>query len=160
MLESALGLLLVLTCSRSLSVDDRERFINAVFVACLETELPDFDQRECGYQRVSIDARDVEFDQTQFASSCVPSQFWIYVQSKFCAPTPEKPICLSYVDVVLAGALEFGEAFAIEFINTTGLWQHLTNDRKSPVYIRHDSSIVTISIDHLLQHVKREDQPM
>ncbi|MGV6812209.1 MAG: gamma-glutamylcyclotransferase family protein, partial [Brevirhabdus sp.] len=54
------------------------------------------------------------------------------------APTPEHPILLSYLDVVLQGYLaEFGERGVLRFLGTTDGWQApVLDDRAAPLYPR------------------------
>ena len=72
------------------------------------------------------------------------------------APTPESPILLSYLDVVIQGYLrEFGEAGAVAFFETTDGWETpVRDDRTTPVYPRH--KVLTASergfVDDQLQH--------
>jgi len=40
----------------------------------------------------------------------------------------DHPICQSYVDVCLGGALAFGESFAEEFVRTTHSWSRFWLD--------------------------------
>lgn len=56
-------------------------------------------------------------------------------------PTPENPILLSYLDVVVQGYLtEFGEEGVARFFDTTDGWHApILNDRAKPVYPRAQS---------------------
>ena len=56
-------------------------------------------------------------------------------------PTPDHPILLSYLDVVLQGYLHvFGEAGVQHFMETTDGWDtDVLNDRANPIYPRAQS---------------------
>jgi len=89
-----------------------------------------FDAHEQGYARVDIPRDDIEAVSWQR----LPAQghIWVYV------PVPQGhvpgedlpnpgigfPVSVSYGDVVLEGALDFGPAFARKLIETTTGWSH------------------------------------
>lgn len=56
-------------------------------------------------------------------------------------PTTEHPLLLSYIDVVVQGYLaQFGEAGVAHFFETTAGWSApILNDRKNPIYPRHQT---------------------
>ena len=54
------------------------------------------------------------------------------------AAAAAQPILLSYIDVVAQGYLQvFGTAAATDFFATTTGWGPILNDRKNPIYPRH-----------------------
>ncbi len=69
-------------------------------------------------------------------------------------PTPQTPILLSYLDVVVQGYLkEFGAAGVTRFFETTDGWDaHVLDDRHNPVYPRAQilSKSETALVDDLL----------
>lgn len=107
---------------------------NGVLVEVPAEELPSFDQREAGYQRVEIPAERMH---TYCGRELPEGQIWIYQANRIVNPTSVCPIALSYADVILAGCFEHGETFAYEFLEQTYGWHHpLVNDRQQPRYPR------------------------
>ncbi|GGF73346.1 hypothetical protein GCM10007301_36420 [Azorhizobium oxalatiphilum] len=97
--------------------------INCVLFPVDADTLPRFDRRESGYDRVAVPNAMVE----SLSWLRLPEQgtLWIYVpKAGEKAPEPDAahPIVQSYVDLVLGGALGYGEAFAREVIETTFGW--------------------------------------
>lgn len=97
--------------------------INGVLFPVDEVSLPRFDRRESGYDRVAVPNGMV----ASLSWLRLPEQgtIWIYVpKAGEKAPEPDAahPIVQSYVDLVLGGALGYGEAFAREVIETTFGW--------------------------------------
>lgn len=91
------------------------------------------DAREEGYDRmVATDMIDHDHAANpELAIYAIPSA------TRF-APTPDHPILLSYLDVVLQGYLHvFGEAGVKHFMETTDGWDTLIlDDRRQPIYPR------------------------
>eukprot|EP00049_Salpingoeca_infusionum_P014313 m.267498 g.267498 ORF g.267498 m.267498 type:complete len:218 (-) comp15640_c1_seq7:2381-3034(-) len=116
-------------------VSNSEGTCTGVLSRVAEAELPRFDAREAGYTREPIPYKDVKvIDQEH---DLKPSdKFWVYCMTERQPPTPMFPIVHSYLDVVISGTLEVSAEFAHEFVASTSDWQHLTDDRASPVYIR------------------------
>jgi hypothetical protein len=94
-----------------------------------------FDIREGGYDRVQIPWDHV----SSYSEQPLPTDgnLWIYVSSETnLTPLAERPIMMSYVDVILNGCLDFSEEFAQQFIAQTDQWQNLVDDRANPKYVR------------------------
>lgn len=122
---------------------------NGVLVEISETELKKFDEREEGYLRIMIKPNTI--------SGYKPNgKTWIYINQNIKRPTKKKPLIQSYIDVVLAGCLQFNQAYAISFVNTTSFWSnHWVDDRKQPIYSRameYDQKIFD-KIDHILKQI-------
>jgi hypothetical protein len=122
-----------------------------VYFAVDEDNLAQFDKREQGYDRIQIPWH-------KAAPACdqaLPEQgnLWVYVGTQNnVTPLPDRPIMQSYLDVILNGCLDFNEHFAVRFLQLTGHWQHLIDDRKSPKYLRPLSSTERLNdIDRLIQ---------
>ena len=124
--------------------------VNGVAIEVSAEQLQALDIRETGYERVVVEAQDL-----------VDGTLWIYTKPNGERPTEECPIALSYVDCVLAGCLEKGKAFAVEFMRTTGWWTTpLMNDRAKPQYPRRTpmttatvAQIDALLAEHLENHI-------
>ena len=111
--------------------------INGVLVPVQAGDLPALDAREKGYLRLELPRDDLEAVSWQGLPST--GKIWIYVPKKdgeapgVGLPPPDSafPILESYVDVVVEGALEYGQDFARELIATTKGWNvYWLNDRE------------------------------
>jgi hypothetical protein len=111
--------------------------INGVIYPVGEADLPNFDKRENAYMRISIPLDKVE--PVSWQRLPVNAQIWVYVPieaegrqgTHHEAPSPRFPLLQSYIDLVVDGALEYGESFARELIETTVDWnQFWLNDRE------------------------------
>jgi len=123
---------------------------NGVLVEVNESELPLFDEREAGYTRAKIAASQIQ----GYTDTLPGGTIWIYHTQQINPPCDQAPIALSYADVILAGCLSIGEAFAAEFIENTSGWQHaLLNDRQQPRYPRVQTSLDTHSLAAYLNQV-------
>ena len=99
--------------------------VNGAAIEMLASLAP-IDAREAGYERVLVEHQDL-----------VDGDLWVYTIANSARPSPEFPITLSYLECVLAGCLQVGEAFALEFIERTGQWEApLWNDRADRQYPR------------------------
>lgn len=126
-------------------------FCNGVLVEIPESEIPRFDLREQGYQRSRIDAHQIE---TYQEVELPEGTLWIYHALEIVPPTIKCPIALSYADVILAGCIEHGHEFAIEFIKLTKGWEFpAVNDRRSPRYPRVQPQLCTIALNRLVAEV-------
>lgn len=107
---------------------------NGVYFAVDQANLEQFDLREQGYDRISVDWNDV----TSLSAAELPTEgvLWAYIGKETGQPSPAKPIMQSYLDVILNGCLDYGEHFAQLFTQQTDLWQHLVDDRHDPQYPR------------------------
>ena len=96
------------------------------------------DQREHAYARVPVSDRVTHPlpNRPEIAIYAIP-------QGTHHAPTVENPILLSYVDVVLQGYLaEFGQDGVARFLASTDGWDApVLDDRKAPIYPRHQSLV-------------------
>ncbi len=115
--------------------------VNGVLLEIDAQALQDFDRRERGYQRVQLDASQIETGADFDTSRTV----WIYLNHHTLTPSTSSPIAQSYVDTVLAGCLNISEEFARHFVRYTQGWQYpWENDRTNPKYAR----VAGVSHDH------------
>jgi hypothetical protein len=133
----------------SVAVVQREgAYCNGVLVEVPESEIPLFDQREQGYQRSRIESHQIEAYQEVILPE---GTLWIYHACEITPPTQDCPIALSYADVILAGCIEHGQAFALEFISLTKGWEFpALNDRITPRYPRVQPQLCTHTINSLV----------
>jgi hypothetical protein len=123
---------------------------NGVIVEVETDNLAAFDAREKGYDRVEVNPKNVEV----LKGELPPGKVWIYMPQKPLLPTKNSPIEQSYVDVVLAGCLEFSSEFAKELIISTVYWEQAwVNDRASPNYERYITNPPVEHIDKLLSEL-------
>lgn len=124
---------------------------NGVLVEVSEREIPLFDQREHGYQRLQVHAQQLQpYGDEELPEGIV----WIYHTDRVVAPTQECPIALSYTDVILAGCLEHGAEFVEDFLSLTKGWQHpMLNDRPAPRYPRAQPELNTGHLNQWLAKV-------
>ena len=123
---------------------DENGACNGVLVEGDEAEFASFDLRERGYQRVQVDSTKLSFYQAGFAltNDTQESVVWLYQARKINNPCEEFPVVFSYLDVILAGCLEYSEQFCEDFVQLTQGWQHaMLNDRQVPRYPRVQSSL-------------------
>ena len=111
-----------------------ESVTNGILVSVSTADLPLFDAREAGYTRTKLDPAHV----SGWSGQKIPEgEIWMYLPNEPNCPTPACPITQSYLDVVLAGSLEFGDSFAAEFVRTTENWNcPWIDDRAAPRYVR------------------------
>lgn len=107
---------------------------NGVYFKVDETNLQRFDEREQGYDRVQVPWVSVR----AMSGDTLPEKgvLWAYVGKSNSTPSRDRPIMQSYVDVILNGCLDYNEAFATRFAQTTLHWDHLVDDRHNPQYPR------------------------
>jgi len=129
--------------------------INGVLFRISSSQLPDFDRREVGYDRVEIpkdrivlhpseekedecqtrdEALSTSVEETEFEIR--PNEkIWVYVPQRSYLKTADvdHPILQSYVDTVLQGCLEWGgEDMCRELVRTTSDWSpYFLNDTPS-----------------------------
>ena len=105
---------------------------NGVLIALTPQQLEMFDEREGGYARQIVQHSEIELlEDLDLGSSLV----WIYTPLHPLLPGEDSPILQSYVDVTLTGCLEYGPAFAREFVKTTEQWDSpWLDDRARPTY--------------------------
>jgi hypothetical protein len=115
---------------------------NGVIVAVPASELPLFDEREAGYERMRLLREAVSVYATDLGGEealPVDAECWIYVHPAG-APTAAAPVLQTYLDVMLLGCTEYGDAFAEEFLQTTSGWGTeggaFIDDRAAPGYVR------------------------
>jgi hypothetical protein len=122
---------------------EEERYnINGVLFQVPTDEMPNFDRREAGYERVSVPLQMLTFHsdicgthkQAHF-NLTQNDRIWIYIPlaSHTMYADENHPLLQSYVDTVMRGCLEWGgESMAEEFLSTTGGWScHFLNDTPS-----------------------------
>lgn len=135
-------------------VSDVEASCNGVVVEIDPGQIPHFDKRESGYQRAALELRQLNCLDGELPEG----QIWLYHTSAVTNPTGQCPIALSYLDVIMAGCLEYGEAFAERFLATTQGWQWpLINDRPSPRYPRVQPALDVASINGYLAKLSQLD---
>ena len=128
-----------------------EKACNGVLVEVPFDQFPLFDEREQGYQRAKIDAEQL----TTYQDDPLPAgTYWVYHTHDVVEPHQECPIALSYLDVILSGCLEHGDAFTQDFLVLTRGWASpLLNDRQAPRYPRVQPDISTERLNTLLAPV-------
>jgi hypothetical protein len=111
--------------------------INGVLYAVDDDDMTKFDEREKGYARVEAPREDIEAASWQQLPQT--GKIWVYIPVKpngepgvgLPVANAEFPLLESYIDVVVEGGLEYGEAFARELIETTSDWsEYWLNDRE------------------------------
>lgn len=133
------------------AIKDDSALCNGVYFQVDDQSLLQFDEREKGYERIELNWHMAK----GLCNQPLPKtgKLWVYVGFENNKPTNERPIVLSYVDVILNGCLSYNESFAKRFIELTGHWQHLKNDRDNPIYLRAASHQNAQIIDELLSVV-------
>lgn len=122
---------------------------NGVLIEIPEENLAHFDQREEGYDRVELKKENIFADE-----EIEDGHYWVYIPKEPREPSVESPLHQSYIDVVIAGCLEFGEDFAQEFILNCLYWDsHWINDRDNPSYVRTLKNPPIEKIDNILKKV-------
>lgn len=109
--------------------------INGVVFPVDGDNLPRFDRRESGYDRVAVPRAAIEGVSWQGLPP--DGVIWAYVPKSITAtgaplllPDADHPLVQSYIDLVLEGALEYGPDFARELVATTSDWGRFwLNDR-------------------------------
>jgi hypothetical protein len=124
---------------------------NGILVAVAEDQIALFDEREIGYQRSQVLPEQL----TAYLDEPLPEgTYWVYHTEEIKHPEEACPIVLSYVDVILSGCLEHGDAFALDFLALTKGWQSpLINDRPAPRYPRAQPELPTERLNRLLAPV-------
>ena len=115
------------------AVPDPESEIDGLIAAVPGSDWATLDAREKEYDRLEA-THQIGHGAGELASIAIYS----VPEARRAPPHPEKPILLSYLDVVLQGYLDmFGEAGARKFFDTTENWHApIRNDRHDPVYPR------------------------
>lgn len=123
--------------------------VNGVAIELLVPDFEALDRREAGYVRAPIEGQ-----------TLVDGELWLYTKPDAAMATPEFPIAVSYLEVVLSGCLALGRDFAVEFLTETPGLVALMNDRKAPVYPRRAplepaevAQIDSLLHEHLPEHV-------
>lgn len=113
--------------------------INGVIYPVEGGSIEKFDEREEGYTRVQVPRNMIEA--VGWISLPKEGQIWVYVpdgpsgEAGVGLPLPDAfyPVLQSYIDICVTGALEYGEDFAREFLETTFGWgPYWLNDRELP----------------------------
>jgi hypothetical protein len=114
-------------------IPDPDSEIDGLIAGVADDDWPALDRREEFYDR--LDASDVVSHEAEgtprIAIYSVPADRSVF-------PDRERPVLLSYLDVVLQGYLDvYGEAGAERFIETTEGWEApILDDRRAPLYPR------------------------
>ena len=110
--------------------------INGVLFAVTEGDISSYDKREEGYTRVEIPRSNIETLSWQGLPQY--GHIWVYVPTRpgykpgegLPMPDGKYPILQSYIDVVVEGGMEYGDAYTQELIATTKGWNiYWLNDR-------------------------------
>ncbi len=124
--------------------------VNGVLIPFDEAFLVQLDQREAGYDRVLLNAEQVELlcELPQAAA-----KIYVYVAQEYWHPQSDSPILQSYLDVCLRGCLAISEQYAREFLLSTNYWvNHWVDDRQQPLYPRAENidALALEQIDSIL----------
>lgn len=133
---------------------DENGACNGVLVEVDETAFASFDLRERGYQRVRVDSANLSFYEQGFELSASNSEavVWLYQACEVNHPSSEYPVVFSYLDVILAGCLEYSEQFCEDFVQLTQGWHYaMLNDRQTPRYPRVQKGL---DIDVLIPYIR------
>ena len=89
----------------------------------------------------ALDAREAAYERHEVGGAVTPASGSVVVYAVAPArhgpATPARPVLLSYLDVVVQGAMRLrGEAGAAAFFDTTGGWGAVLDDRAAPRYVR------------------------
>jgi hypothetical protein len=128
---------------------------NGVLVEVNESEFDSFDERERGYQRVLVEAAQVEFyddaDKAALSGANSEIKIWLYQTNTVINPCQDFPVVFSYLDVILAGCLEYSAAFCDDFLEMTQGWQFaVLNDRQNPRYPRVQPNLDVLTLGPLI----------
>jgi hypothetical protein len=132
------------------------QFCNGVLVELpdADSSLPLLDKRELMYERSQLDLKDISLwssdgtsqvtlIQSLSTSGLVPEEIviWVYqtptdqisLRKQPIVPSSSYPIPQTYVDCILQGCLNYGTAFAQEFLKSTSGWcrKSWLNDRRT-----------------------------
>jgi hypothetical protein len=103
--------------------------INGVVYPVEGNDMTAFDAREKGYIRIEVPHQDIEA--VSWQAPPAEGKIWVYIPRRGVPPDAEYPLLQSYIDVVIAGGLEYGQDFAREIIETTDGWsKYWLNDRR------------------------------
>ncbi len=111
--------------------------INGVLYPVEGGDMAKYDIRERGYRRVEAPREDIEAISWQLLPAT--GRIWVYIPVRgdgepgigLPAASAQFPLLESYIDVVVEGALEYGEPFARELLETTSDWSvYWLNDRE------------------------------
>jgi|TARA_R110000744_G_scaffold36410_6_gene84045 hypothetical protein len=132
-------------------IEAPEKACNGVLVEVPYDQFTLFDEREKGYQRVMLKAEQL----IAYQDDPLPEgTYWVYHTRDVVEPHHHCPIALSYLDVILSGCLEYGDAFTQDFLTLTKGWTSpLLNDRKAPRYPRVQPDLATERLNILLAPV-------
>lgn len=120
--------------------------INGVIYSVNDEGMSIWDMREKNYYRIELPWQFVEsVDWMQLPKD---GQLWIYVPKKNNSASPTHPIIQSYVDICVTGFLDYGEKFAIEFLETTDNWS---------IYWLNDRLVARRPWVHFKQHTRVDD---
>lgn len=116
----------------ALGIEKRQKGapINGIVYSVNVDDMTLWDQFEKGYDRIQVPREVIEY--TSWLQPKEDAKIWIYVPKPDFQALPDEysPLMQSYLDTVLAGCLEHGEAFAREFLETTTGWpKWWLNDR-------------------------------
>lgn len=115
---------------RKIETGNEANSINGVIYPVNGTDMSLVDAREEGYTRVEVPWKFVQCYSWPALPHPEQTKLWMYLPESPYLPNREYPILQTYVDVCLDGCFEYGEEFAIEFLESTFGWsQFWLNDR-------------------------------
>jgi len=122
---------------RKPGANEKASTINGVLYPVEGGDMAKYDVREQGYRRVEV-PRD-EIEPVSWQQLPATGMIWVYIPIKadgepgvgLPVASAEFPLLESYIDVVVEGALDYGESFARELLETTSDWSNYwLNDRE------------------------------
>jgi hypothetical protein len=122
---------------RKPGANEKASTINGVLYPVEGGDMAKYDVREQGYRRVEV-PRD-EIEPVSWQQLPATGRIWVYIPVKadgepgvgLPVASAEFPVLESYIDVVVEGALEYGDNFARELLETTSDWSNYwLNDRE------------------------------
>ncbi len=122
---------------RKPGANEKASTINGVLYPVEGGDMAKYDARERGYRRVEV-PRD-EIEPVSWQQLPAKGKIWVYIPFKadrepgveLPAASAEFPLLESYIDVVVEGAMDYGEPFARELLETTSDWSsYWLNDRE------------------------------
>jgi len=127
---------------------------NGVLIEVDPSQFDHFDERERGYQRVRVGIEKLNFYAAGFDLNDDSQEVfvWLYQASEVILPCIKSPVVFSYLDVILAGCLEYSEQFCADFVQLTQGWEYaVLNDRHAPRYPRVQKDLKIEALNEFIQ---------
>ncbi len=107
---------------------DSPMSINGIIYSVHADDMSVWDQREKYYNRIELPWTFVE--SVDWMNLPKDGKLWVYIPKAHYLASPSHPLIQSYIDICVTGFLDYGEAFAVEFLQTTDNWSmYWLNDR-------------------------------